>query len=258
MRKKVLVTRASGQAEVFAHQLQNAGLEAVIFPVIEFAPPEDPQPLAEAIRNITTYDWLIFTSSNSVRFFIDALHKEGKTVSNLSGLKICAVGPKTAEAVKMEGIAIDLIPEQYQAEGVLEAFKETGIKGKKILFPRAKEGRELLPEGLKQMGAELNLVPVYRTVKPEGKEMQLEGILEKGIDIISFTSGSTVKNFLEILGGKRQLIAGPRIACISDVTAKVATKYGFEVDIIPKENTTESMVEAIYRYFTDPSGCRAK
>jgi len=251
MKKKVLVTRASGQAEVFARQLQAAGLEAVIFPVIEFAPPEDPRPLAEAIHNLASYDWLILTSSNSLTFFIAALHKEGKTIAALSGLKVCALGPKTADVTKEAGIAIDLIPKRYQAEGVLEALDQAGVSGKKVLFPRAKEGREVLPEGLIQMGAELDLVPVYRTIKPEDKERQLENILKKGVDVISFTSGSTVRNFLEILGDRKGLIEGTRIACISDVTAKVAGEYGLEADILPRENTTDSMVEAIRAYLTE-------
>jgi len=251
MKKRVLVTRASGQAEVFARQLEDAGFEAVVFPVIEFAPPEDPQPLAEAIHNLAAFDWLIFTSSNSVAFFIAALHKEGKKISDLSGLKVCAVGPKTAGAASREEINIELIPEEYQAEGVLEALAQAGIAGKKILFPRAEEGREILPEGLRQTGAELDLVPVYRTIKPEGKERQLEGILKKGVDVISFTSGSTVRNFLEILGENRQMVEGAHIACISDVTAKAAGEYGLEADILPKENTTDSMVEAIRDYFTE-------
>ncbi|MBE9536262.1 MAG: uroporphyrinogen-III synthase [Proteobacteria bacterium] len=250
MRKRVLVTRASGQAEVFARQLQDAGFEAVIFPVIEFVPPEDSEPLVEAIHNLASFDWLLFTSSNSVAFFITALLREGKTVSDLSGIKICAVGPKTSEATKEAGITIDLVPKKYQAEGVLEAFREVGINDKKILFPRAKEGREILPKGLDRMGAEVNLVPVYRTIKPEGKEKQLEDILKKGFDIISFTSGSTVRNFIEILGEKKQLITGTHIACISDVTAKVAEEYGLEVGILPKNNTTGSMLEAIGDYFT--------
>lgn len=249
MRKKVLVTRAAGQAEGFARQLEGAGLEALIFPVIEFAPPEDTKALSKAIRNIANYDWLVFTSSNSLHFFIEALHREGKKTTHISSLKVCAIGPKTAEAVRTAGLAIDLTPQHYQAEGVLKAFKEIDIKGKKILFPRAKEGREILPEGLTHMGAEVDLIAVYRTTRPCGREKELGKELEKGIDVITFTSGSTVRNFLHMIGEKKELIKSSKIACISEVTASIVRGLELEVDIIPEENTTESMVEAICRYF---------
>ncbi len=242
MKVQVLVTRAEDQAAEFAEHLKTLGLEAVIFPVIEFAPPTDEGPVLSAIEALPSYDWLLLTSANSVKFFLHYLN----STADIKGLKICAVGPKTAEYAADSGLKIDLIPEQYQAEGVLKAFKEKELGGKRILFPRAEEGREILPTGLRELGAEVTLLPVYRTVAVEGKEEELEKILREGLDVITFTSGSTVRSFISILGeGRKERLKGVKIACISRVTANVAEKLGLETDIIPEKNTTLSLAGAI-------------
>ena len=247
-RKRILVTRAREQAGEFAALLEASGLEPVIFPVIEFAPPEDKEKVLKAIQNITTCDWLLLTSSNGVKFFLKYLQASGKALLDLEGLKVCAVGPRTARTAKESGIHVDLIPDNFQAEGVLEAFRKISVSGKNILFPRAEEGREVLPRGLDEMGAKVDLVHVYRTVKPEGKEDELKAILEQGIDVITFTSGSTVRNFLDILKGGN-LTINAKIACISQVTADLANRLGLKTDILPEKNTTKSLAEALEKHF---------
>lgn len=246
MKKKVLITRALDQAGDFAALLEERGFIPLTFPTIEFAPPEDTEKVTKTLRNISSFDWILLTSSNGVRFFVECLNKVGDPAQLLKTIKICAVGPKTAETVKKFGLTTDLIPDNYQAEGVLDAFARIGIDGNKILFPRAEEGRDILPDGLKELGAKLELLPVYRTVKPEAKEEKLKYILEKGVDIITFTSGSTVRNFISILGeSNRALLNGVKVACISEVTAKIAEKEGIKTDVLPAENTTLSLAEAI-------------
>lgn len=246
MRKKILVTRAQNQAIDFADILEEKGFETILFPVIEFAPPRDKTSLQAVAQKLETYDWLILTSANCVKYFIQALQSEGKSVSDLNDLKVCAIGPKTADAARYVGLKTSLIPKSYQAEGIIETLKSLGMEGRNILFPRAEEGRDILPDGLRIIGANVDLVPVYRAVRPEGLEGALESILKEGIDVITFTSASIVKNFMQILGEEnKKLLKGAKIACLSDITAGAAEQCGLKTDILPEENTTLSLAEAI-------------
>ena len=246
MKKKVLITRALDQAGEFAALLEKRGFLPLIFPTIEFAPPEDLERVRKTLENISSFDWILLTSSNGVKFFFEHLEKVGDPTQLLNNIKICAVGPKTAEAAQKFGLTTALIPDNYQAEGVLDAFATIGINGRSILFPRAEEGRDILPEGLKALGASLELLSVYRTIKPEGKEEELKSILEGGVDFITFTSGSTVRNFVSMLDEANvQLLTDSKIACISKVTAQIADDLGIKTDILPLQNTSSSLAEAI-------------
>lgn len=250
MKRRVLVTRAGEQAAEFAATLEAFGFEAIIFPLIEFKEPKDKKKLEKAFRDLASYDWILLTSANAVKFFINRLKERDKNLSSIEGIPVCAVGPKTAEAAEKAGIFVDLVPPNFQAEGVLQSFDSFGIEGKKILFPRAEEGRDVLLRGLENLGAEVTLVPVYRTVKPKGKKRELKELVEKGIDVVTFTSGSTVRNFLEILGRENlALLDRIKIACISEVTAAVARDHDLKTDIIPSQNTTRALAEAIGKYF---------
>lgn len=250
MKPRVLITRAADQAGEFAKILENLGFEPLVFPLIQFETPNDKSLIHKTLHQLDSYDWLLLTSANAVRFFNDCLKEVGINTTRLKTLSICTVGPKTGEAAQKAGLKIDLVPENYQAEGVLESFQRLGVKGKKILFPRAEEGRELLPQGLKNLGAQVTLLPVYRTVKPAGKEGDLTKLLSKGVDVITFTSGSTVRNFLEVLGTENlPMLSHVKIACISEVTAKVAREHGINTDFIPSENTALALAETIRRHF---------
>lgn len=251
MKKKVLITRALDQAGEFAALLEERGLISLTFPTIEFAPPKDTEKVAKTLRNISSFDWILLTSTNGAKFFFENLEKVGDPALLLVDIKICAVGPKTAGAVEESGLTASLIPDNYQAEGVLHAFAKVGIDGNKILFPRAEEGRGILPDGLKKMGAIVELLPLYRTIKPEGKEEKLKSILQEGVDFITFTSGSTVRNFVSILGASNlNLLNNIKIACISEVTAKTAGNLDINTDILPLQNTTHSLAEAIKNSLT--------
>ncbi len=253
--KRIVVTRARDQASKFLSELTRLGAECIEFPTIEIQAPESWIPIDRAIGALEGYQWLLFTSVNGVKYFLDRLKARGKDVRDLKGLKIATIGPKTAEILGDFGIRADLIPEEYRAEAVLECFKEKGVEGKRILVPRALQAREVLPAGLKKIGAYVDVVPAYRTRMPNRDTGRIRQMFEeRTIDMVTFTSSSTVKNFAGMFktDGQRfqEWMAQVAIACIGPVTADSARKMGFDVDLISPEYTIDSLIESIVKYFT--------
>ncbi len=250
--KKVLITRARDQSAQFALSLKNLGAEVILFPTIKILPPLSWESLDRAIQKLNSYNWLIFTSVNGVRFFSERWKKKKRKLDFPSSLKVCAIGPATARELKKRGIRIDYMPKEFIAEAILDGFKRIKVEGKKILLARAKKARDILPVGLRQMGAEVDVVEAYRTVKPKGASKQLKPLLKKGIDVIVFTSSSTVENFVDLLRGVdlKGILKGVVIACIGPITSMSARKYGLNVHIQPKEYTISGLTQAITRYFT--------
>jgi uroporphyrinogen III methyltransferase/synthase len=250
---KVVVTRAKRQAGEFAGLLEGAGAKVVYFPTIEFKEPDDLSVVDNAIQKLgadkSAYDWIIFTSANGVDSFFDRLRFHSKDVSTISAIKVGVVGPKTAYTLKKMGIKIDIVPEDYRAEGLIKSLLEKGVSGKKILIPRALIGREILPDTLRENGAEVTVAPVYETVTPCNADA--EGLLrildKKSSIIISFTSGSTVKNFFALFDDKqiKNLKSRVKIAVLSPVTAEVVKKFGFNVDIMPDMYTAKDLAVSI-------------
>lgn len=250
--KRILITRAREQSEEFSSRLNRLGAEVVEFPTIEIVPPSNWKSLDQAINRITSYDWIIFTSANGVHFFFRRLVEKRKTRRSLSSIKICAIGPATAERATKEGIRVDFIPRKFVAEAVLHGFKKMGVEGKRVLLARAKEARDVLPIGLRKMGAEVDIVEVYRTIKPRGGARRLRKLLEdKKIDMITFTSSSTVTHFAELLkgGDLDKILKGIAIACIGPITARTATEQGMKVHLQPKQYTIPGLTQAIVKYF---------
>ena len=246
--KHILITRAIEQAEEFSALLENYGAEVIPFPTIEIAPPEDWQPLDEAIEKLDSYDWITFTSVNGVRSFTHRLRDKGRDVDALVEKKICVIGPRTQGELEGMGLTVSFIPQEYRAEGVAEGLKARGIQGKKILLPRARGARKILPESLREAGAEVDEVEVYQAVKPSESNKSLASILKKGIDVVTFTSSSTVRNFMELVYDKSAL-NGVMIAVIGPITAETVKNYGLEPHITPQEYTIPALVEAIVEYF---------
>jgi len=251
--RRIVVTRAREQASGFLKTLSGLGADCIEFPTIEVVPPESWDPLDAAIRQLSRYDWLLFTSANGVKYFLERLDNGGKDVRDLRGLRIGAIGPGTAGAWSAMGIKPDLVPDEYRAEAVVEAMARFGVKGRKILLPRAVKAREILPEALREMGAEVDVVPAYRTVRPAHDVKRVEGMFERGeIHMITFTSSSTVTNFMGMFKGKeekvREWMEPVIVACIGPITAKTAEKLGFQVDIMPPAYTIDSLTEAIVAY----------
>jgi uroporphyrinogen III methyltransferase/synthase len=253
--KRVVVTRARVQASSFVKALSRLGADCIEFPTIEVVDPESWSKADRAIKDLGSYQWLLFTSSNGVKYFVKRLEALGKDVRDLKGLKIGAIGPKTAEAWHRLGIRPDLIPTEYRAEAVAACFREMESKGIRILLPRAARAREVLPEELNGMGFQVDVVPVYRTIKPDYDTDRVRGMLEKGaVDMVTFTSSSTVTNFFEMFEEKtrdlKKWMSRVIVACIGPVTAETARKKGLSVGLIPREYTIESLTESIVEYFT--------
>ena len=253
--KRVLVTRAREQASDFAARLAGLGAECIEFPTIAVVPPVSWENLDRAIESIGRYQWLVFTSVNGVSYFFARLDALGRDVRDLGRIKVGAIGPKTSEAIQKRGIRPDLVPEEYRAEAVVEAFKRQDLVGCRVLLARAAEAREVLPRELEKMGAQVDVVDAYRTVRPPGKEERVKALLQKGeIHMITFTSSSTVNHFVEMLGEDGDQLATwlkkASVACIGPITAKTAVEKGFTVDVVPAQYTIEALTDAILQYFT--------
>ena len=250
--KRVIVTRSRDQASVFAEMLIDRGATTIEFPTIDVVPPASWDELDGAIKAIETYNWIIFTSANAVKFFMERLRGLGKDLRMLKGVNICTVGPKTAEALETFGLRADLIPAEFKAEGVLAALGGVTVKGLKFLIPRARVAREVIPDRLRELGADVTVATAYENVKPVADMDRVKKLLEeKKISVVTFTSSSTVHNFVEILGQKeyKALINGVTVACIGPVTARTAEEYGMKINIMPKEYTIPAFVDAMVEYY---------
>ncbi|MBX3332888.1 MAG: uroporphyrinogen-III C-methyltransferase [Nitrospira sp.] len=251
--KRVLMTRAKEQAGELATLLAGYGAEAVEAPTIKIVPPVDWAPVDRAIAEIGTYNWVIFTSVNGVDRFMTRLWAKGLDSRCLAGRRLCCIGPRTAQELEKFGVKTDLIPAEYQAEGVLEAFAQQDIRTVRFLIPRAEVAREILPDELRAHGAHVDVVPVYRTVTPTQDDAEWrQQLMDHQIHVVTFTSSSTVKNFMAMLGGidrVRPLLHSVTVACIGPITARTAAEYGLTVSIMPRENTIPALVDSIARHF---------
>jgi uroporphyrinogen III methyltransferase/synthase len=254
--KTVLVTRPRKQSEDITEQLEAVGATVIHCPTIEVLPPNSWAQLDGSIRRIREYDWVIFTSANGVRFFFERLGElamEGSEV--LSSRVVCAIGPATARALQNAGVAPRVTASDSRAEGALRAIiehvgGEQNVGGLQFLIPRAKVAREILPASLRTLGARVDTVETYQTVKPEiARDSILRLFTETSIDIVTFTSSSTVSNFASLVGltDLSDLLAKVSIACIGPITAETANSYGLENIIQPELYNAEALVDSIVR-----------
>lgn len=253
--KRVLMTRAKEQAGELAALLTGYGAEPVEAPTITIVPPPDWGPVDQAISEIGTYDRIIFTSVNGVARFMTRLWEKGLDSRCLAGRRICCIGPRTAQELERFGVRADVIPTEYQAEGVLAVLNRQDVRNSRILIPRAEVARELLPDELRAAGAHVRVVAVYRTLTPDrdsgGWRQELT---DHRIHVVTFTSSSTVRNFVMMLGGVdavKPLLQTVMIACIGPITAHTAAEYGLTVSIMPSENTIPALVNAIADHYSN-------
>jgi uroporphyrinogen III methyltransferase/synthase len=248
--KRVLVTRARSQASVLSRLLAERGAAAVELPVIEARDLADTAELDGAVSSLRNYQWVLFTSVNGVDAFWQRMRAMGRDARWFENIKIGAIGPATAERLQSLGLYTDYISQEFTSESMLSGLAELGIAGCRILLPRSDIAPRELIEGLIKLGADPFEVAAYRTVMPDG--VALEGkrrLLTGEIDIVTFTSSSTVTNLVSILDGDVDAINKAKVACIGPATASAAEKVGIRVDILAQEHTIPGLVAAIESYF---------
>ncbi len=244
--KRILVTRPRSQADSFVANLKAAGFDAICFPVIEIRPINNNIALDRALSKLNCYDWVVFTSVNAVDVVFNKLSpfllEEGL------GVRSATIGPKTAEALRTRGVNPDFVPEDYVAESILPGLGD--IRDKWILLPRAEIARKALPEAIAAAGGIAHEIAVYQTLPSKPDEDGLAA-LKSGVDWITFTSPSTVQNFVEIVRRQRldpfNLAGNPKVACIGPITERAAKEEGFQVDLVAEKYTTEGLTDALLK-----------
>lgn len=240
--RRIVVTRDRRQAMDLAEPIEALGGEALLLPVIEIREPSDPAPLDQAIANLNSYDWLIFTSVNGVKYFLERLDRSAVDLRALKA-KICAIGPATRAAVEALHLKVDKMPEEYVAESLVKAFAPEDLSWRRILLPRAAVARDLVPMELKRRGATVDVVEAYRTVIPENTAERAREILARRPHWITFTSSSTVTNFIASAG--KDALNGVKVASIGPITTQTAHECGLTVDVEARPHTIEGLVAAI-------------
>ena len=261
----MLITRPRSQAEDFAEKLRAAGFEPVFFPVIEIRPVEDNVALERALSKLGCYEWVVFTSVNAVNVVFDVIARRALSPTKQfltdawrllrpsrarsdTALKVAAIGPKTAEALKARGVTPDFVPDKYIAEAILPGLGD--LRGKWVLLPRAEIAREVLPEAIAEAGGIAHEISVYKTLPTQVDPAGLAA-LRSGVEVVTFTSPSTVQNFLAIAKQNgldpQDLPNHPLLACIGPITEQAAREEGLTDIIVAKEYTTEGLVDAIRR-----------
>jgi uroporphyrinogen III methyltransferase/synthase len=256
--RRIVVTRSREQAGELIELLEDLGADAIEAPAIRIAPPHDTTDLDRAAADASSYDWIVFTSANGVDQFMARLLAGPRDVRALGRVKICTIGPSTAGRLARYGIKVDLTPQEYRAEAIVDALKARGdLKGKRFLLPRADIARELLAEELRQAGAEVTEVAAYRTLpadvggEREGDRDIYRMLLDKQVDAITFTSASTVRNFVKMLGEEpaADLLRTTVVASIGPVTAEAAQQLGIQTTVMPTTYTIPALVQSLVDYF---------
>ena len=251
--KRILVTRARAQASDLVHKLGDLGADCIEAPTIEVVPIEDQTVIDQAIQTLNRYHWLIFTSVNGVDAFFARLEACGRDCRALGHLKTATIGPATAARLKDYGLLTDVLPQTYQAESVVAAFAGKDLKGKQVLLPRAREARSVLPLELREMGAVVDDIAVYQTRAVTDCGQAIQDQLQQGaIDMVTFTSSSTVRNFVALLPADRlgQMLAEVKIASIGPITTDTIRSYDLPVHLTADTFTIDGLCQAIVDHYT--------
>ena len=249
--KRIVVTRAHKQADGLSSLLHQLGAEVIEAPVIEIRPPDSYEALDAALNNILQYDWLILTSVNGVEALFLRLEPLGLSVDSLQHLKIAAIGPVTEGRIQDHGLVVDLVPQRYVAEDVVRALRKL-TKGEKVLLVRAKVARDVIPDELRLAGAEVNVVEAYQTIIPENATDHMRRAFSSDFpDAITFTSSSTVKNFLSVVKGTdiAAKLSKVKFASIGPVTSDTLREHGLPVHVEADEYTMEGLAQALIHLF---------
>lgn len=248
--KKIVITRAAEQAHEFAWLLEDAGAEVFSFPTIQILPPKTWQPVDQAIQTLALFDWILFTSVNGVSSFFSRLKTLGGDIRDLKGIRIGAIGPKTAARLETLGLRVDVFPTEYRAEALADAVGS--VKRLKILLARAQEARDVLPETLTARGASVTIASVYRTVKVRRVPSDLKKRLLNGeMNAVTFTSSSTVDGFMLHFNARerKRIFEHTRAAVIGPITATTLQGYGIRPAIRASRYTIEALAKALVKHF---------
>lgn len=244
---RILVGRARHQAGALSTELRKLGATVIEIPFIEIHKPKSFKPLDAALKNLDTYDWLILTSVNGVEAMWNRMENLRLRPKGLRNLRVAAIGPATKKAIVQRGIKVDVVPKEYVAESVVRSLKKN-IKGKRVVLVRAKVARDVIPRELRRAGAHVDVVEAYETVVPQSSRTRLRAALKnpnKRPHVVTFTSSSTVKNFVQLLGPLRANLDGIRMASIGPVTSATLRELGLPVNIKAKEFTIPGLIDAI-------------
>src|ERR1700678_1347463 len=256
---RILVGRARHQAGALSAELRKLGATVLEIPFIKIRKPRSYRPLDSALRNISAYDWLILTSVNGVEAMWERIGKLGLKSSDLNHLRIVAIGPATQKAIEQHRVKVDVVPKEYVAESVVRSLRRR-VKGKRVLLVRAKVARDVIPRELHKAGAQVDVVEAYETVVPQASRKRLRDVVaspRRRPHVVTFTSSSTVRNFVELLGGYRSAVRTvkavrgqecPRhiqLSSIGSITSSTLREFGLSVDIEAAEFTIPALVKAI-------------
>jgi uroporphyrinogen III methyltransferase/synthase len=257
--KKIIVTRTREQASDLVAGLEEFGANCLEYSTIHIKPVDSYDILDSELERLEEYHWILFTSLNGVKYFFERLYSKGMDARDLKGPDLAVVGKSTADLLLRYGLNADLIPSTFTGEGLAESLLDQGVEGRNILIPRALHGREILPETLRGAGGQVTIAPVYENCPAEGdKESLREELLNGGVEMITFTSSSTVRNFLTMIDAESQkelqeILAGIKIAAIGPITAKTVTDNGLRVDVQPEEFTIPGLIQSIVDYYSGDS-----
>jgi uroporphyrinogen-III synthase len=262
---RVVVGRARHQASALSSGLRELGATVLEIPFIEIRKPRSYQPLDSALKNLHSYDWLILTSVNGVNAVWQRLNKLRLTNKHLKHLKVAAIGPATKKAIEKRGIRVHVVPEEYVAESVVESLRDR-VTNKRVLLARARVARDVIPRELRKLGAEVDVVEAYETVIPKSSRTRLRAMLKdlkRRPHVITFTSSSTVRNFVTLLGKnmsrryprKTSPLDGIRLASIGPITSSTLCEFGLPVDIEARDYTIPGLIKALQKLKPTPSPC---
>jgi uroporphyrinogen-III synthase len=250
---RILVGRARQQASALSAQLRALGADVLEIPFIEIRPPRSYKPLDTALEHVSEYQWLILTSVNGVEALARRVKELKIEPKKLSHLKIATIGPSTRSATEKIGLKVSIVPAKYVAESVVESLREK-VQGQRVLLVRAAVARDVIPRELRKMGGTVDVVEAYETVVPGSSKTKVQSLMEDPAQrphVVTFTSSSTVRNFVELLGGRGRpphitnLLDGVRLASIGPITSATLRELGLPVNIEAEEYTIAGLTRAI-------------
>ena len=249
--KRVLVTRTRSQAGALSDLLSDRGAQPIELPTIEIRALDDYSDLDGALGRLTSFDWVIFTSANSVDAVFDRLGALRFDCRAFGSTRVAAIGSATAESLREHGIVADFVPETFVSDAIVGGLKDRELGGSRVLLPRADRAPQALSQDLSTIGAVVEEVTAYRTVPPEESGKLIVDVLSDGIEIATFTSSSTVTSLVRILDGSLDRLSQVTVACIGPVTAATARELGLRVDIVAREHTVAGLLDALEAHFAE-------